>query len=280
MITLENCSFSYTPKKQVFRDLNLTLEAGRIYGLLGKNAAGKSTMLRLMSGLLFPTKGRCEVSGFSSARRQPGFLADVFLIPEDTWFPKMTIKKYVEIEAPFYPKFNRDQFFQWLEEFKVPTDEKLDSLSFGQKKKTLIAFGLAANTKIVLMDEPTNGLDIPSKAEFRRIVASAFDETRTLIISTHQVRDLDSLIDGVIVIDEGDILFHATLEKVADRLAFANEPQADMTTDSDIFYTEKNMYGHAVVRENRAKKHTRVDIELLFQTAIGNPERMKTLFKN
>lgn len=279
MITLENCSFSYSSKKQVFRDLNLSLEAGRIYGLLGKNAAGKSTLLRLMSGLLFPTKGRCEVSGFNSAKRQPGFLANVFLIPEDTWFPKMTIKKYVDIEAPFYPNFNRDQFFTWLKEFQVPTDERLDQLSFGQKKKTLIAFGLAANTKIVLMDEPTNGLDIPSKAEFRRIVASAFDETRTLIVSTHQVRDLDSLIDGVIVVDGGEILLDATLDKVAEQLVFGNEPTIDEATDSDILYTEKNLFGHAVVRENRSKKHTRVDLEMLFQAAIGNPKRVKKLFE-
>ena len=215
MISLENCSFHYSKKKPLFKNLDLQLEAGRIYGLLGKNAAGKSTLLRLMSGLLFPTEGRCEVSGFTAAKRQPGFLADVFLIPEETWLPDLTIKKYVETHAAFYPKFDRDQFYKWLAEFQVPDNERLNALSFGQKKKTIIAFGLAANTRIVLMDEPTNGLDIPSKAEFRRIVASALDENRTLIISTHQVRDLDSLIDGVIVVEGGEILIDATLERIA-----------------------------------------------------------------
>ena len=143
MITLENVSFSYNRQKTVFRQLHLALEPGRIYGLLGKNAAGKSTLLRLMSGLLFPTEGRCEVEGATAARRQPGFLSDVFLIPEEVWLPEISIKKYVDVHAPFYPKFDRAQFFGWLKEFQVPDHEKLHALSFGQRKKVLIAFGLA-----------------------------------------------------------------------------------------------------------------------------------------
>jgi ABC-2 type transport system ATP-binding protein len=111
MITLHNVHFQYNRRKEVFKNLDLQLEAGRIYGLLGKNAAGKSTLLRLMSGLLSPTSGNCEVNGFSSKRRQPAFLAEVFLIPEEIWLPEMKIGKYIETHAPFYPKFDRDQFY-------------------------------------------------------------------------------------------------------------------------------------------------------------------------
>jgi ABC-2 type transport system ATP-binding protein len=160
----------------------------------------------------------------------------------------------------------------------VPENEKMNNLSFGQKKKLVIAFGLAANTKIVLMDEPTNGLDIPSKAEFRRIVASALDENRTLVISTHQVRDLDSLIDGVILVEGGEILIDATLDKVSDTLSFAVENSVN-EADSDLLFAEGGIFGKQTVRENKSGKISRVDLELLFQAAVNNPTRMKAIFK-
>ncbi len=278
MIALSNLSFGYRPQKPLFKNLDLTLEPGRIYGLLGKNAAGKSTLLRLMSGLLFPTAGTCEIEKEPSKNRRPAFLADVFLIPEETWLPEISIKKYVATHGAFYPKFSEGQFFGYLKEFKVPENARLTDLSFGQKKKALIAFGLACNTRILLMDEPTNGLDIPSKAEFRRIVASALDDSRTLIVSTHQVRDLDALIDGVIVVDDGQITVCATLDRVAEKMAFSIEKSFD-ERDGDLLFYEKTMFGAATVRVNDGSQNdSRVDLELLFNAAIGNPERVKNLF--
>ncbi len=279
MIALENVSFGYSRRKPVFRDLGLRLEPGRIYGLLGRNAAGKSTLLRLMSGLLFPDSGRAEIDGITASRRRPEFLAEVFLIPEEAWLPETRLEKWVEVTAPFYPKFDRRQFDGWLREFQVPAEGRLDRLSFGQKKKAVIAFALAANTRVVLMDEPTNGLDIPSKSEFRRIVASALDEGRTLVVSTHQVRDLDSLIDAVIVVEGGEVLLDATLERVAEKLLFSMENTVDMS-DPDLLYSEGSIFGKATVRQNASKKESRVDLEMLFQAAIGQPERIKQIFKN
>lgn len=278
MISLSKLSFGYKPQKQLFKNLELTIESGRIYGLLGKNAAGKSTLLRLMCGLLYPTAGACEIDGESSKNRRPAFLADIFLVPEETWLPEISIKKWIETHSVFYPKFSEERFFEYLREFKMPETGLLTDLSFGQKKKALIAFGLAANTKIILMDEPTNGLDIPSKAEFRRIVASALDESRTMVISTHQVRDLDALIDAVVIVDNGQILLAAPLDSVAEKMVFAVEPRAD-ETDADLLFFEKTMFGAATVRVNDGfRNDSRVDLELLFNAAIQNPARVKNLF--
>jgi ABC-2 type transport system ATP-binding protein len=269
--------FNIVTAKKCFKTLICSLNQAEFTVCSVKMRLEKA-LLRLMSGLLFPTSGNCEVNGFSSARRQPAFLAEVFLIPEEVWLPDMKIGKYVETHAPFYPKFDHDQFYSWLREFEVPENEKMNNLSFGQKKKLVIAFGLAANTKIVLMDEPTNGLDIPSKAEFRRIVASALDENRTLVISTHQVRDLDSLIDGVIVVEGGEILIDATLDKVSDTLIFSVENTVN-ESDADLLFAEGGIFGKQTVRENKTGKISRVDLELLFQAAVNNPSRMKAIFK-
>ncbi len=164
MIRIKNLSFDYGNRKSVFRNLNLTLTEGNVYGLLGRNGAGKSSLLRNMAGLLFPTQGICIVNGHNAQDRLPVFLQDLYFLPEEFNTPSVKIKEFVNIYAPLYPKFSRKQFLEYLEEFQLSENEKFSELSLGQKKKALIGFALSTNTKILLMDEPTNGLDIPSKS--------------------------------------------------------------------------------------------------------------------
>jgi len=209
MIQLQNLEFSYSKKASLLSNLTLQLEAGRIHGLLGKNGEGKSTLLKLISGLVFPTLGQIEVMGFEPQKRQPEMLQEIFFLPEELPQLTLTVENYEKVYAPFYPNFSSTQFNEYLKEFDVDLkNSMLNKLSHGQKKKVMIAFGLAANTKLLLMDEPTNGLDIPSKGQFRRMVASAVNDDRCLIISTHQVRDLDSLIDSIIIMDGHEIVFN------------------------------------------------------------------------
>lgn len=176
MINIQNLSFGYNRKKMLYENLSLSLEAGSIYGLLGKNGAGKSTLLCNMMGLLFPVSGKIEVVQHNPQKRQPSFLQNVYFIPEEFALPSISIHTYLELYAPFYPKFNEHQFYKYLKELEVPSDQKLHKMSFGQQKKAIIAFGLACNTQVLIMDEPTNGLDIPSKSQFRKLVAAALTE--------------------------------------------------------------------------------------------------------
>ena len=207
MVELERLRFGYG-RGTLFRDLDLALEPGAIYGLLGLNGAGKSTLLRLIAGLLFPTSGRVSVLGHEPARRKPAFLSKLFVLPEELNVPGITDRQYITARAPFYPDFDRPRFERHLEALEVPQGRKLSSLSHGQQKKFLLSFGLATNASLLMLDEPTNGLDIPSKGLFRRLVAEALEDDRIFVVSTHQVRDVEALIDFILVLHEGKVLFH------------------------------------------------------------------------
>lgn len=239
MIQLQQLSFGYTRQYRLFEALDLILEPGHIYGLLGKNGAGKSSLLRNMVGLLYPQQGQVDVVGYSPRRRQPAFLQQVYFIPEEIYLPTVTIARYVAIQAPFYPDFDASQFRYYLTEFDVPFEHRIDSLSFGQRKKVLIAFALACNTRVLIMDEPTNGLDIPSKRQFRKLVASVLREDRLILISTHQVRDLDNLIDSVLILGDRDILLHERLDTISERLRFATLPEAE--NDQRVLYSVSDL---------------------------------------
>ena len=277
MISLQNITFSYGRKPPVLQNLSLHLDPGRIYGLLGSNGAGKSSLMRLMAGLLFPTNGQIRVNDHEPRHREPAFLEDIFFLPEETDTPQMTLARYVATIGAFYPRFNDGQFRQHLAAFQLPDSiDRLSDLSLGQRKKVLISFGLATNTSVLLMDEPTNGLDIPSKSQFRKVVSAALTGDRLVVISTHQVRDLDSLIDSVVVLNDHELLINAPLERVSQRLRFE---LLGRDVPADALYAEPSLRGHAVVLENDdPTDDTPIDLERLFNAAVSNPQRMKTLF--
>ena len=181
MIQIENLSFGYSKKKLLYKDLSLSIAEGSIYGLLGKNGAGKSTFLKNLIGLLFPLNGSITVNGYSPKKRLPAFLETIYLIPEEVNVPPLTMHEYKKLFAPFYPNFNDEHFFDYLKQLEVNEEGKLNALSFGQQKKFIIAFALACNTKVLLLDEPTNGLDIPSKIRFRKLISSVFTEDKIIL---------------------------------------------------------------------------------------------------
>lgn len=277
MIQVQNVSFSYSKKKELLADMNLKLEAGRIHGLLGKNGEGKSTLLKLISGLVFPQTGSIEVMGFEPSKRNPEMLSEIFFLPEE--FPQlnMSVENYEKVYSPFYPNFSGEQFNSFLSEFDV-SDKKsmLTKLSHGQRKKVMIAFGLATNTKLLLMDEPTNGLDIPSKGQFRRMVASVLDENRCLVISTHQVHDLDSLIDNILIMEKHKIIFNQTLENIGNKLVFKVTERS--SKDEFAIYSEDTLRGMYQVCQNTKNEDSKVDIELLFNAVLINEKEITSLF--
>jgi ABC-2 type transport system ATP-binding protein len=277
MIKIDNLHFSYG-KKPVFTGLSLELKAGHIYGLLGKNGTGKSTLLRNMNGLLFPKQGKVEVLGFEPRHRQPSFLQKVFLVPEEFELPATLVIDFVRTTARFYPHFNQVQFDAYLNEFEIPVSNKLTEMSYGQKKKVLIAFGLACNTEVLLMDEPTNGLDIMSKSQFRKVMAKAMDEQKCIIISTHQVKDLESLIDRITIIDEGSILFDKSIDEVTEKLHFKIATD-DMEIQQAI-YSEPSLKGSAIIVPNAVAAESKLDLELLYKAIVTNRAAVMSAFTN
>jgi ABC-2 type transport system ATP-binding protein len=277
MVIIENLSFGYK-KKPLFDQLSLRFKAGHIYGLLGKNGTGKSTLLRNIAGLLLPKNGSITVNGFTPFDRLPAFLEDVFLVAEEFYLPDIPISGFIKYYSPFYPRFDNTKLDRYLNAFEIPADSMLQNMSYGQKKKVLISFALATNARLLLMDEPTNGLDIMSKSQFRKILAEALDEERCMIISTHQVKDLENLIDRVTVIDEGKILFDENIEDVTKKLSFrfANDSR-DL---AGALYSEASLSGNVIVAPNMEGAESRLDLELLYKAIVTNKDKIAKLYKH
>ena len=276
MTEINNLSFAYRKKPALFNGLTLKLPDGSIYGLLGKNGAGKTTLLKIITGLLFPQKGESLVDGEASRKRSPLLLREIFFIPEEFYVPPISARNFSQVFGSFYPRFDYPSIERYYSEFELDPEEKLTTLSYGQKKKFLIAFGLASQCKTLILDEPTNGLDIPSKSQFRRLVASAMTSDRSFIISTHQVRDMENLIDPIIIIDEGDILFYHDAFETAQRLTVHNVPREP--EPGSYLYAEKLPGGFAVVSRNTDKRESQIDLELLFNTVISNKGIIDRIF--
>jgi len=278
MIRFDKFCFGYKANKLLYRDLQLSLPTGKIYGLLGKNGAGKSTLLKSLIGLLYPSSGTVSINGFNPSHRKPSFLRTIYFIPEEVHVPALTIDSYVHLFAPFYPLFDRTMLDAYLDKLDVHTDEKLNKLSFGQQKKFIIAFALACNTSVLIMDEPTNGLDIPSKKRFRKLIAAAMHENRLIFISTHQTRDLENLIDQVIIIDNGELLLNAPVEEIGRKLSF--KIVAEDYKEQPVLYEEEVLQGRAVITKNRDGVEAKINLEQLFNAATESPAIVKTIFNN
>ena len=267
MVRIRNLHFGYSRRVPLFENLNLDLDRGHIYGLLGKNGAGKTTLLKNIVGLAFPWAGTCLVDSQVAATRHPALLEDLFFLPEEVYVPALTAEQFVAHTAGFYPRFDTGQLYDYLQELEVPRGQKLNKFSHGQQKKFMIAFALATNTSLLVLDEPTNGLDIPSKMQFRRLLASALSEERCMIISTHQVRDLESLIDTVVVVHGREIVLNADLDRLAEQLTFATGAAAEAP---GAFHVSTSVRGPVAVRPNETGAYSRVDLELLFNALTGS----------
>ncbi len=264
MIEVNNIYFSYPgQKKQVFCDFSLKLEENKIYGLLGKNGTGKSTLLYLLSGLLRPVEGTVLCDGVPAMKRYPEMLQDVFFVTEEFELPAICLSEYVKLYKPFYPNFSDEVLKECLSEFELPEDVHLGKLSMGQRKKAYIAFAMATNTKYLFMDEPTNGLDIPSKSQFRKVIARHMTEERTVIVSTHQVHDVEQMLDHILILDQHSVLLNASMQEIIDQYAFEYRTPQEM--DSDVLYAEPTLQGNAVVTKRKeGSVETQVNLELLF----------------
>ena len=276
MFTINQLSFGYNKRTgNLFQDFSLELNAGNVYGLLGKNGAGKSTLIYLMTGLLTPQAGEVLFDSENVRQRLPKTMNDIFLVPEEFELPHLTLQKYVDINAPFYPRFSMEDMQRYLDIFEMGgmMDVKLNSLSMGQKKKVFMAFAFATNTRALIMDEPTNGLDIPSKSQFRKLVTTSMSDDKMMLISTHQVRDISDILDHVTIIDQSRVLLNTGFADVMSRLAFRPMREGDQP-----IFVQQSAMGSLVAVPARDGEETKVDLEMLFNATLQNPEAINQLF--
>jgi len=259
-------------------DFSFSLEKGRVYGLLGKNGVGKSTLLYLMCGLLTPKHGRVMYHGLDVRRRLPETLRDMFLVPEEFDLPAVSLVQFVELNSPFYPNFSKEDMMTYLHLFEMDWNIHLGGLSMGQKKKVFMSFALATHTSLLLMDEPTNGLDIMAKSQFRKFIASGMSDERTIVISTHQVRDIDNVLDHVVIMNNSCVLLDESIVHVTERLAFVESDSPALAEEA--LYKLPSVQGNSLLLPNREGVETKLNLELLFGAVLANPEKIKELFQS
>lgn len=274
MISIKNLEFSYGSNK-VLSNISLNLEQGKIYGLLGENGVGKTTLLTLLCGLKKSQGGTIDIDGHNPYDREPSLLGKIYYLPDETDAPTITGTEYAERYGKFWDKFEMNKFNQIMELFETDPSKKMNAMSFGMVKKTYISFALATNATYLFMDEPTNGLDIPSKAQFRKVLNRFTSDESTLLISTHQVRDLEAIIDPIIILDKQDVLLNASIEQITSKLYF--EYGNDET--EDVLYSEMIPGGNIQVCLNKYGNESKVNIEALFNAVQKNKSLIKRLFK-
>ena len=274
MITIENLAFSYGPTP-VLKNISLRLEEGKIYGLLGENGVGKTTLLTLLCGLKRVDAGRILTDGKEPYGRDAEFLADQFYLADEVAPLNMTAVDFARSRGAFWPRFSMDKFLSVMQEFENDPTKKMNTMSSGQLKKTYISFALACNVRFLYMDEPTNGLDIPSKTQFRSAIMRHTADDATIVISTHQVRDLENIIDPIIILDRQDVLLNASIEEITRKLYF----DYGTTLHPESLYSEQIPGGFIQVYPNPDAQESKVNIEALVNTVHRHKDYIKNLFK-
>ena len=279
MITLKNLDFCYK-KTTVFKNISLEFKEGNVYGLLGENGVGKTTLLKLICGLQFPNAGICKVDEFIPQERNPYFLQNIFYLPEEVITENTTPESFINKLGVFYPRYDYSYFLKLMNELEVDRTKKFDAMSYGQKKKSLLACALSLRTDYLLLDEPTNGLDIPSKALFRKVILQhSIDDANivpTIIISTHQVKDVENLIDPIVILDHDEVLLNATFEEISSKLYFDYSSEKS----EDALYTEMIPGGYINVLPNKFEMESKVNVEALFNAVRNNKKKIKEIFGN
>lgn len=273
MIDIKQLTFGYSAHHNVLTDISLSLDGGHIHGLLGCNGIGKSTLLKILCGLMRPTVGSVSIEGIDPSTRDVGLMQQMMIIPEEFSLPSVSLTTYARLTAPFYPQFSREQMDYYCREMMVDPGQKLHNMSMGQRKKAYIAFAMACNTRILLLDEPTNGLDIPSKSVFRRLLAGYTDDSRCIVISTHQVNDIDSLLDNIVILDREGVALNATTADICRRLSFGAVDPAEAV------YTERSVAGQIGVAPNTTGEDSRLNLELLFNAVTADRRSIERLIK-
>lgn len=273
MISFNQLGFRYRLGSQVFRDFSMTLSPGHVYGVLGENGVGKSTLMKLASGVLIPTAGSVTIDGREASLREEATMAKIIYLPEEFSLPALTLDEFRKVTTPFYPSFSDESFEECCRVLDVVRDRRLDKLSMGQRKRAYLAFAFACRAEWLLLDEPTNGLDVAAKEAFRRLVARYVDEGQSIIISTHSVREIDSLIDHLIILDRKGIVLDASIGEIGSRLRFGR-----CSAEEEPLYSESTLAGTSGVVVNTTDEESPVDIEMLFMASLRSTERLRRLF--
>jgi len=248
LIELKNITKTYG-ELHALDAVSLNIPAGRIVGLVGPNGAGKTTLLRALTGAL-DYQGEAKVLGLEPRDKraelmlQTGVIHDIAVLP--SW---MKVKDLLSFMEGIHPGFKRSKAAAFLKTTTIPIDKKIKTLSKGMKTQLHLAVTLACDTKLLILDEPTHGLDILFRKQlYTSVLEDYFDEEKTLLISTHQIEEVEHILSDVIFINQGKVLLYASIEDLAQRFTQLTIPadQADDLREKLNPISEYNLLGRKV----------------------------------
>lgn len=265
MLKFDHVSYRYGKRHPMaVEDVTARISPG-VHLLLGENGAGKTTLMHIAAGLLTPCAGTCTLDDADISQRRPGTLREIFFLPDSLETPFATINDMAARHGVFYPGFDSSALQANLTEFGLTGDEKIKSLSLGVRHKTYVAYALALGTRVLLLDEPANGLDIGSKKTLRRMLARWADEGRILIVSTHTVTDLEALYDGVMLVSHGRLLTAMPTWEIGSRLNFIS---TDSPVEGALYQEPDSGLFRAIVPSDGGE--TAVNFNLLYSAIMSD----------
>lgn len=260
MITLRDASYSYPKKADALTGITCEVHPG-IHLLMGANGTGKTTLLHLMAALRYPTSGVCLLDGEELRLRRPSQLCRVQYFSPDMDFPESSVEKMVSRHAPFFPRFDAAMLSRNLAAFGIDSRRKFTSLSYGNAIKARLAYMLALRCEVLLLDEPTVGLDFEGRGQFGRLLMECIDEDQTVVVSTHSLSEFEPLYDSVMFLRDGCLLLQASFGKISRRVMSV----VTATPPADAIYSEMRMGRcHSIVPAGEDDMDSAPDCTLLY----------------
>lgn len=203
------------PGKEALHDVSFSLEEGRIVGLLGPNGSGKSTLMKLANGLLSPTQGGIFIDGMApgvETKKIVSYLPDKNYLND--W---MSVRQLVNFFGDFYEDFQKEAAVEMIQRLGIPMHAKLKTLSKGTKEKVQLILVMSRKARLYLLDEPIGGVDPAARDYILHTIISNYSENATVVISTHLISDVESILDQVLFISEGKILLNSPVDELREK---------------------------------------------------------------
>lgn len=206
LVQVQNVRKGYGIRKQVFTNLNLTLESGKIIGLLGPNGSGKTTLIKMLAGLLSPDAGTLTVDGKNIG---PESKAVVAYLPERTYFNEtLKVKHVVDMFKDFYSDFDEERAYNMMQLLNIDPEIVIKKLSKGNKEKVQLIMVMSRRAKLYLLDEPIAGVDPAARDFILQTIITNYDPSATILLSTHLIYDIENILDEVVFVKNGEIVEH------------------------------------------------------------------------
>ena len=211
IVEFKNVYKSYG-KKDVLTDLNVSIPKGKIIGLLGQNGSGKSTMIKLINGLLQPNKGEIKINGMKPSIKTKKIVS---YLPERTYLNDwMKVKDILSFFNDFYEDFDMQKSYEMLKSLKIDKNEKLKNMSKGTKEKVQLILVMSRNADLYILDEPIGGVDPATRNYILKTILNNYNENSTLLIATHLISEIENICDDVLVISDGQILLQGNVDEI------------------------------------------------------------------